>query len=55
MSSVATAMNIVAFNAKQLQTLATNVGVNPVTIVANSTDQARPEKKTNLIAAIKAK
>lgn len=55
MASIATNTNIAAYNAKQLQVLAGNVGVNPVTIIANSTDQGRPEKKTNLIAAIRAK
>lgn len=55
MASVATAMNISHMNGKQLQKLALDVGVNPVTIVANSVDQGRPEKLAALRTAIKAK
>lgn len=55
MASIATAMNISHMNGKQLQKLAGDVGVNPVTIIANSVDQGRPEKLAALRTAIKAK
>lgn len=55
MASVATAMNISHMNGKQLVTLASNIGVSPVTINKGAVDQGRPEKLAALRTAIKAK